>query len=481
MCSRRVFQLAASTLIVGLLSSCGYVHVGRLPASESAPIVGDDRLIAENSDLRLEKKILQQELALTRAQGEALRHAIENRAADGDTSKRLTEKLNETSRELTALRADYAQLQRDRDQAIASAGESNSLRARLGETEEKLAASLRTSTELQEEIAGLRREVDRTRAENVALGEQVKSLTAQNSEALAALAQLNTDLLTQKDARIRAEQDAETLRSHLASVSPEASALAQQRTGTAAEARSLASEHAAEIAALKQELDRSRTQLAALETERGELKQHLASLETANQSNSLLREENDQLKATSVQLQATKSELENQLARLKHGSASEQVQVLREQLQAAQTQAATLTEENSRLKSRVATSRVASNSGTPMRITLGDSPDSTPTAPTEADGASSAPAPLAAPLEESSSSVTATLVTRAPGTPRQAAPRIEVPGRGRVHVVAGGDTLSKISARYYGTPSRWSDILSANRDILGEANNLVIGRTLRIP
>ena len=51
----------------------------------------------------------------------------------------------------------------------------------------------------------------------------------------------------------------------------------------------------------------------------------------------------------------------------------------------------------------------------------------------------------------------------------------------RFHVVTSGDTLSKISALYYGTPGRWGDILAANRDVLGESNNLVIGRTLRIP
>src|SRR5687768_12528242 len=98
---RRVFSLAVSPLIVALLSSCGYVHVGRLPTPAAATsIVTDERLVTENSDLRLEKKMLQQELALTRAQGDALRTAIENRTADGDTSRRLTDKLNETSREL---------------------------------------------------------------------------------------------------------------------------------------------------------------------------------------------------------------------------------------------------------------------------------------------------------------------------------------------------------------------------------------------
>ena len=54
-------------------------------------------------------------------------------------------------------------------------------------------------------------------------------------------------------------------------------------------------------------------------------------------------------------------------------------------------------------------------------------------------------------------------------------------GKSRFHVVAGGDTLAKISTQYYGTPGRWADILAANRDVLGESNNLVVGRTLRIP
>jgi nucleoid-associated protein YgaU len=41
--------------------------------------------------------------------------------------------------------------------------------------------------------------------------------------------------------------------------------------------------------------------------------------------------------------------------------------------------------------------------------------------------------------------------------------------------------LAKISSQFYGTPARWGDILAANRDVLGENNNLVVGRTLRIP
>jgi nucleoid-associated protein YgaU len=77
--------------------------------------------------------------------------------------------------------------------------------------------------------------------------------------------------------------------------------------------------------------------------------------------------------------------------------------------------------------------------------------------------------------------VNATFVTNlSAGARNPAANRIEQNGQ-RVHIVAGGDTLAKISTMYYGTPGRWADILAANRDVLGENNNLVIGRALRIP
>src|SRR3954463_9457845 len=114
------------------LSGCGHVHVGRMPApTVTTTVVGDEKLMKENSELRTEKKMLQQELALTRAQGDALRRAIENRAADGDTSRRLVEKLNETTRELATLRVNYAQLKSERDTASVTANDSNALRARL--------------------------------------------------------------------------------------------------------------------------------------------------------------------------------------------------------------------------------------------------------------------------------------------------------------------------------------------------------------
>ncbi len=51
----------------------------------------------------------------------------------------------------------------------------------------------------------------------------------------------------------------------------------------------------------------------------------------------------------------------------------------------------------------------------------------------------------------------------------------------RTHTVQAGDTLSTISARYYGTPSRWIDIYQANRDRLRSENALKVGQEIRIP
>lgn len=51
----------------------------------------------------------------------------------------------------------------------------------------------------------------------------------------------------------------------------------------------------------------------------------------------------------------------------------------------------------------------------------------------------------------------------------------------RSYTVQSGDTLSTISARFYGTPSRWIDIYQANRDRLASENALRVGQEIRIP
>ncbi len=486
------------------LSGCGYVHFGRVPEARAIPAapLGDEQLLKENSNLRTEKKILQQELALTRAQGDALRMAIENRTADGDTSKRLTEKLTQTTRELAALRADYAKLQLDRGSA--SPTEVADLKSKLGATEDKLASSLKNYTQLQEEIGRLRTDLDKTRMENTTLTAQVKVVTAKNEEVQAALAQLNSDLLAQKNYRTAVEQDAETLRTQLATANTRLTALAQQRTAPAADARALNA--TGSEAELRGQLDTLRKQVWTLESERNDLQQKLSALETAGKTPGLaeikaraeseskltaalegakmLRAENDQLKSSTAELTKTKAELEVELTKARAAfPLAAQAQTLREQLQQVQSQAASLADENSKLKARLAVMGGAAGSNNPL-----------PAAAATAHPSSPAPA---APV----GGVTATFVTNVPGAPTTAGATANAnfasaaaSARNRTvaatspsgvalrfHTVTSGDTLSKISNTYYGTATRWAEILVANRDILGEDNNLVIGRTLRIP
>lgn len=52
---------------------------------------------------------------------------------------------------------------------------------------------------------------------------------------------------------------------------------------------------------------------------------------------------------------------------------------------------------------------------------------------------------------------------------------------GRLHVVQGGDTLSKIAQKYYGSRARWKDILQANRATMKNENDLHVGQQITIP
>jgi len=85
-------------------------------------------------------------------------------------------------------------------------------------------------------------------------------------------------------------------------------------------------------------------------------------------------------------------------------------------------------------------------------------------------------------------------VTQTPGASAQTTQRIQRPSPTetrptvvdpttvpRTYTVQSGDSLSSISRRFYGTPSRWIDIYQANRDRLASENALKVGQTIRIP
>ncbi len=54
-------------------------------------------------------------------------------------------------------------------------------------------------------------------------------------------------------------------------------------------------------------------------------------------------------------------------------------------------------------------------------------------------------------------------------------------GGGKFHTVESGDTLSKISKKYYGDPNQYNKIFEANRPMLSDPDKIDPGQVLRIP
>ncbi|MBI5381570.1 MAG: LysM peptidoglycan-binding domain-containing protein [Opitutae bacterium] len=236
-------RASAVVLVVLTLSGCGYVHLGRRPPTDAT-------LLQENADLRMEKKLLQQELVIVRKEGETLRKTLAAAPTDGSATSELAAKLETATRELATLRGDYAKLQEERAAQLAAPraadpAAENALKGQLAAVENKLATALRDYTKLQEDNTQLRQEIAVARQENQTLNARVKDLTIQNERTQAAMAQLNTELLAQKDARAQAEQATEALRSQLHAVvtqarSPDkAPTLADSRESTASSARAI--------------------------------------------------------------------------------------------------------------------------------------------------------------------------------------------------------------------------------------------------
>jgi nucleoid-associated protein YgaU len=51
----------------------------------------------------------------------------------------------------------------------------------------------------------------------------------------------------------------------------------------------------------------------------------------------------------------------------------------------------------------------------------------------------------------------------------------------KIHVVAAGDTLSKIARQFYGDAGKYTKIFEANKDQLSDPDKIKIGQKLRIP
>jgi nucleoid-associated protein YgaU len=175
-------------------------------------------------------------------------------------------------------------------------------------------------------------------------------------------------------------------------------------------------------------------------------------LATSLRSFLVIQDENTQLHASLDKLTTDNASLSQQLDAARasiaalqvQAAATAQIEPLRTELRQAQDEASQLATENAQLKTRIATESPGPSALKPA-----------PTRPSQAAAVSAAAAPAEA-----------------------AAPPPPAP---KTYVVAEGDTLTRISRKFYGTSSRWEDILNANHDVLKNEKSLVVGSTLKIP
>jgi nucleoid-associated protein YgaU len=66
-------------------------------------------------------------------------------------------------------------------------------------------------------------------------------------------------------------------------------------------------------------------------------------------------------------------------------------------------------------------------------------------------------------------------------TPQPEPPKAQDQRQVRIHVVAGGETLSSISMMYYGSGRQWRRVIEANPKVITDENRLVPGMRLVIP
>src|SRR6185369_14849939 len=103
----RVLRVLLLLATASLVAGCGYIHFGRLPKAANDP-----ELERAYVDLAVQQKILRQELVIARKETDTLRSALERGGTPVvDGRSQVATQLENTTRELAALRASYAKLQ----------------------------------------------------------------------------------------------------------------------------------------------------------------------------------------------------------------------------------------------------------------------------------------------------------------------------------------------------------------------------------
>jgi nucleoid-associated protein YgaU len=359
----------------------------------------------------------------------------------------LQESLATRERELEAERAARATAERGLADARGAAAQGAASRTATEDEVIQLRGQLATA---RTELEAVRRQVDlqRTAANDVTrLQQQLAALETERNDlrgqveqsqaAGSAGSQTRDEQLAQVESRL-----SQSLRAFALQES-ELTRVRRQLEETTARAESTA----AELSGLRPVLTQAEQGAAETNRARQEIARLRAELESITRTAQTRAEE----------LAAAQALVAN--AERDVSAATQEATVLRQQMRQTQAQSAATAMEAAELRTRLALAAPAPGTGRSSPSRPG-APIAVPSA-----GSPAAPPPAAAAVVES------------PATTANANSIADQ----RVHVVAPGDSLSRIARQYYGDANRWPDILEANRDVIRTPEALRVGQELRIP
>lgn len=418
-------------------------NVASLEAALKRSDAARENLARDLAALSSEATALKEQLASeqrARAQLASDALATKDRAADLATAKNQTASLrSELDKARSAASQALAQVA-----ALAAAKEKAELHQRTSSADKDLELA-KTRTDLDSarlQLAQRDESIARLKEETRRLADEVASakLAAAASNEIS---QLRSDLQAARTALTAVEKERDDLR--LAPAPPPAA-------------------DADEVANLRKQLtdteSKLTTALRSYTLQQGEI-------EAARKTIASLTEDRDQVASQLAQATQEKSALSQEITAATPVLA--EINTLRDQLRYAQSQTGAMALEVNQLKTRLALAApsVAGAYGSPTR-----------------PGSVAAAAVVATPPEKAVPTTTASPAMKpasAPPRDNSAAAASNAAGAPRVHVVKLGDSLSKIAMQYYGQSNRWEEIAAANRDVLPNPNQLVVGTPLRIP
>lgn len=137
-----------------------------------------------------------------------------------DTAKLLAD-LNDATRELAALRTQNARLRANLDAGGGgrpAAAAPAPAAPRADPTDEKLAAAFKSYGALRQELSGLLAELEKARTESAAAAAKLRDVSARTDDSRAAVAKLESELRAERRAREAAEQKADKLQEQLRTI-----------------------------------------------------------------------------------------------------------------------------------------------------------------------------------------------------------------------------------------------------------------------